>query len=267
MSLILLLGCSVCFTCSDRFRQGEKVSSFQSKLGQYLLELLDCGVDLIQENHNDFLSDSVFSGSAVIASFRSFLRTPIFTQQKDQNFTDVPLYDMVIQSMERLLKALAKVYEEYSSCVKNLQSDTILPYSSACDSVVNTCSVDNDRSRIVDMELDVNDDSRDSDILSVGGKISSVSASAEKWKFGMISLISRFFPVLHVVTWNILSELMDKECDSKVYFRIIALIIQKLYYLIYIFIFYIQVCERIAYDLCQHPHWSSSTNITDLVWQ
>lgn len=218
LSLILLLGCSVCFTCFAPFRQGEKVSSFQSKLGQYLLELLDRGVNLIQENHNDFLSYSVSSGSAFIASFRSFVCSPIFMQQKDQNFTDVPLYDMVIQSMKRLLKALANVYEEYSICVKSLQSDTILPYSSAHDSRVNTCSVDNDRSRIVDMELDVNDDSRDLDILSVGGKISSVSPSAEKWKFGMISLISRFFPVLHVVTWDILFELMEKECDSKVYF-------------------------------------------------
>lgn len=186
-------------------------------MGQYLLELLDCGVGLVQGNHNDFLSDTIFSGSVLVSSFRSFVSSPIFFQQRDQNFIDVPFYDAMIQSMKRLLKELAKVYEEYSN-VKSLQSDTILPYSSVCDSPVNPFSVDNDRSRIVDMELDVNDDSRDSDSLSVGGKISSVSPSAEKWKFGMISLISKFFSVLHGPTWNILFELMNKECGSKVFF-------------------------------------------------
>lgn len=186
-------------------------------MGQYLLELLEGAVNLIQGNRNDILSDSIFSGSALIASFRSFVCSPIFRRQNEQNFTDIPLYGVVIESMKRLLEALTKVYKEYSSCVTGLQFDTILQDSSGCDTPVNnTYSVDNDKSRIVDMELDINDDSRDVNILAVGGKISSVSPSAEKWKFGMISLISRFFPVLHVFTWEILFELLDKECNSKV---------------------------------------------------
>ncbi|EXB94190.1 hypothetical protein L484_007853 [Morus notabilis] len=99
---------------------------------------------------------------------------------------------------------------------------------------------DSSKSRIMDLELDVNDDAGDVDILAVCGKRSSgISSSVEKWKFNMISLISGFFSVLHVVTWDILFELMDKECNSK-------------------------VRERILYNLCQHPYWSPSSNFTDL---
>ncbi|KAK1557115.1 hypothetical protein Q3G72_018224 [Acer saccharum] len=29
--------------------------------------------------------------------------------------------------------------------------------------------------------------------------------------------------------------------------------------------FSFKVCEKILYNLCQHPHWSSSTKVTDLV--
>ncbi|XP_060670261.1 serine/threonine-protein kinase ATM [Ziziphus jujuba] len=222
-------------------RQREKDSSFLSKMGQNLIELLEGAVNLIQENHNEILSDSIFSGSALMASFRSFVYSPIFIRQNEQNFTDIPLYGVVIQSTKRLLEALTKVYKEYSSCVISGQSDTTPQPSSGCDTPVNnTYSVDNDKNRIVDIELDINDDSRDVNSFVVGGKISSVSPSAEKWKFGMISLISRFFPVLHVFTRDILFELLDEECNSK-------------------------VRERIIYELCKHPYWSSSTNIADLV--
>lgn len=246
-------------------------------MGQNLIELLEGAVNLIQENHNEILSDSIFSGSALMASFRSFVYSPIFIRQNEQNFTDIPLYGVVIQSTKRLLEALTKVYKEYSSCVISGQSDTTPQPSSGCDTPVNnTYSVDNDKNRIVDIELDINDDSRDVNSFVVGGKISSVSPSAEKWKFGMISLISRFFPVLHVFTRDILFELLDEECNSKVYIMIYKDIliyknpyIQKLYYLLFfIFIFYyFQVRERIIYELCKHPYWSSSTNIADLVWE
>ncbi|KAL5544201.1 hypothetical protein UlMin_007985 [Ulmus minor] len=218
-------------------RKGEQVLLFLSKMGQYLLELLDCAVDAIQGNHNDLLflgclsSESISSCRALVASLRSLACSPLFVGQTDQNFTNFPLHGALIGSMERLLKALARVYEEHCNSVTSLQSETILQDLTVSNTPQNFC---------LDMDLDVGDDSREGDILAVGGNlVTGASSSAEKWKLGMILLISGFFSVLQVVTWDTLFELMKKECDSK-------------------------VRERILYNLCQHPYWSS-TKITELV--
>ena len=64
----------------------------------------------------------------------------------------------------------------------------------------------------------MNEDTKDVDILTFGGKTTTaVSFSIVKWKLGMISLISYFFSVLDFVTWDILFEVMGKECETKVY--------------------------------------------------
>ncbi|EXB87890.1 Serine/threonine-protein kinase ATM [Morus notabilis] len=228
-------------------RQGEGISPFPSKVGQHLLELLDRAVDVIQSNQND-LSSGCFSydffvgDRALVTSFGSFVSSPLFVEQRDQSCTDIALYDAVRQSTERLLKELAKGYEKYCNSSTVFQSEKMLQGLSASVTPVHSMPpFDSSKSRIMDLELDVNDDAGDVDILAVGGKRSSgISSSVEKWKFNMISLISGFFSVLHVVTWDILFELMDKECNSK-------------------------VRERILYNLCQHPYWSSSSNFTDLI--
>ncbi|CAB4280796.1 unnamed protein product [Prunus armeniaca] len=229
-------------------RQREEASSFLSKLGQYLLEWLNCAVHVTQGNHNDFLalgclgSDFASNGtSSIVASLRSFVYSPIFSRWKDQNHVDVELYGSIIQLMERLLKALAKVYEVYGNGLSSHKYDVALQDLSACDiQIQNSCPSGSQKSRIVDMELDVNEDSRDVDVLTVGGKIASrVSSSVEKWKLDMILLISDFFPVLHV-TWDVLFELLLKESDQ-------------------------MVREKILLSLCQHPYWSSPENVTDMV--
>ncbi|KAL4634029.1 hypothetical protein ACB092_04G167700 [Castanea dentata] len=233
-----------CFT-----RKSEEVSPFLSEMGKCLLELLDHARSVIQGNYTNFRSlsclgsDSIFGGTnALVASLRSFICCPIFMKWRDQDDLDVFLYGSVMQSMERLLHALVKLYEEYSECVRNFRSENILQDLSVSDnSVQNSFTSDGNKSRIMDMELDVNEDSRDVDILTVGVKIATgISFSSEKWKFNIISVISSFFSVLPIVTWDILFELMGKESDQK-------------------------VCEKILYNLCQHPYWSSSAKITDLV--
>lgn len=205
-------------------RKSEGVSQFMSKMGKYLLELLDCALSFIQENHNDFQSlgslgsDSIFGGTnSLAASLQCFICCPIFTKRREENNLDVFLYGSLVQSMERLLKALVKVYEEHS-IARNFQSDVSLQDLSASDNFVGDfLPSDSNKSRIMDMELDVNENSSDVEILTVGGKIATgMSFSSEKWKLGMISLISSFFPVLQVVTWDVLFELMGKESDRKV---------------------------------------------------
>ncbi|PRQ24322.1 putative non-specific serine/threonine protein kinase [Rosa chinensis] len=216
-------------------RQREEVSSFVSKLGRYLLELLDFAVTVTQGNDCLALSSDLLSNgaSSIVASFRSFAHSPIFSRQHDQNHVDAELYGAIMQVMERLLKAMSNVYEEFSSGAgeRLTACDTLKQYSFPADS---------NKSRIVDMELDVNEDTGDMDTLSDGGKTASgVFSSVKKWKLGMISLISNFFSVLHT-TWDVLFKLLSKERDQ-------------------------MVREKIMFSLCQHPFWSSAENFKEMV--
>ncbi|KAJ0047583.1 hypothetical protein Pint_15443 [Pistacia integerrima] len=225
-----------------------EVSFFLSKVGQYLLELIDHSVDLIQESYNDvqslccFGSNSDFNErSSLVSSIRSFICSTVFVEWRDQDVLDATLYDGLIKAIERVLRALARLYEKYSDCISNIQSETMLSEVSVSDTPLQvSCQLNSNKSRIVDMELDVNEDTKNVDILTVNGNFATgMSYSAVKWKLDIISLISAFFSVLHV-TWDILFELMEKECSP-------------------------EVREKILYYLCQHPNWSSSTKITDLV--
>ncbi|GLT47213.1 hypothetical protein SLA2020_209240 [Shorea laevis] len=230
-------------------RRQEETSSFLSKLGQYLLELLSHALNIIEEKHNNFQSLSFWGFSSnfnekstILASFRSFVSCPLFIYCRDQDTMGFVHFNLVIQSMERLLKAIAKLYDDYNECVVNLQSETISSQLSTPDSPVKILNpLDGNKSRIMDMELDVNEDVKDVDILAACGKAAAgTSFLAVKWKLGMISLISSFFSVLHVVTWDVLFDLMEKEHDLKVY-------------------------ENVLCNLFQHPHWSSYAKLTDLV--
>ncbi|KAL9337902.1 hypothetical protein Peur_069671 [Populus x canadensis] len=229
-------------------RKGEEASPFLSKMSQYLLELLDHAVNTIQGNSNDLQALGCSGSSSdynlkttLIASFRSFVFSPIFVKSRDETALDVVLYDAITQSMERLLKELAELYNQFSECVRSPHSDPSLPDLPSTDSKLQIHGPSGSNTRIMDMELDVTEDTQDVDILPVGGITGTgLSFSALKWKLGMISLLSSFHPVLDFVTWDVLFELMENESDNK-------------------------VRENILYHLCQHIHWSSSAKITDLV--
>ena len=111
------------------FRKSEEVSPFLSEMGKCLLELLDHARSVIQGNYTNFRSlsclgsDSIFGGTnTLVASLRSFICCPIFMKWRDQNHMVVFLYGSVMQSMERLLHALMKLYEEDSEWVRNFLS-------------------------------------------------------------------------------------------------------------------------------------------------
>ncbi|CAL5362027.1 unnamed protein product [Camellia sinensis] len=199
----------------------EEVSSFLTKMGQYSIKLLDCAVSGIEKSHNDarrgcLNSNYIFEGmNSVIASSKSFVCSPLFNKWRDQNVFDVVVYTAISQSIERLLKALAKLYEEYSQSATNFQPQIDLPDFSASITSVPKSPSNSSISMIMDMELDLVEDSKDVDVIAVSGKtVSGVSVSAGTWKFDIISLISCFFAVLPVVTWEILFDLMDKENDA-----------------------------------------------------
>ncbi|MED6127526.1 hypothetical protein PIB30_088840 [Stylosanthes scabra] len=178
--------------------------------------------------------------SSLAVAVHCFLYTPIFKEWRDLKMLEVVPFGDVIKSVERLLNAFVDLYEGYTQHVSNLQSQTVIQ-DIAIDSIQSSCLHDSSKSKIVDVELDVNDDSRDIDNLAVRKKIGSdVWSSAEKWKTGTILLISYFFSATHVLTWDVLFKLLDKECDP-------------------------MVRGKILYHLCQHPHWSNATMFADLV--
>lgn len=213
-------------------RNREEVSSFLSKLGQFLLELLNHAVNVIQENKNDSRSlgflgftSSFNQKSAIVVSFNTFVLGPLFTQRRDGDALDVVLYDAVKQSLQKLLKAFTELYDEYTESITNLWSGLLASNSSGSDSSIRISNhADSNKSRIMDMELDVDEDGKDITIQTSSGKIpSGGSFSAVKWKLGMVSLISSFFLVLHDKTWDVLSNLLGKELDFKVWKSVIVL--------------------------------------------
>ncbi|XP_022135092.1 serine/threonine-protein kinase ATM isoform X3 [Momordica charantia] len=236
------------FICgSTLIRQREQASLFISRLGHYILEMTGHAVNVIQgycrdfKHFNCFGSDSFFDlTSSVVTSFRSFASCPIFKSETNHNALDVDLYGALILSMENFLKALSELYQEYSRSNKNLHSEVILKDFDAPITLGNFPPVDTEVSRILDVELDVNDDSNDMDVLAVKRSMAPGMSSATIWKLRMISLISSFCSVLHEVTWEVLFELLEKECDSK-------------------------VCEEILYHLSQNILWSSSEKVMNLM--
>lgn len=197
--------------------------AFCSKLSQHLKVMLDKAVRIIQEDSDHRASCLNYDPScedtgSLVASVHCFLSSPIFLEWRDQNLMDFVPFGEVIQSVERLLKAFVNLYEGYSKHLMSLQSEMTMQDIACTDSYQSSCSYDKSKSRIVDMELDVNDDSRDVDSLAVVKQMGSCVSSAEKWKIGMITLISYFFSASHALTWDILFKLLEKEYDPKVDF-------------------------------------------------
>lgn len=233
-STISVSDVSLCALLSDlhafcSFRVREELPLFINKLGNCVVKCLECAASIIQENINDIgengclACNSIFDGwDLVIASFRSLAYSPLFIKLGDQIAIDDALYNTIIQTIERLLSILAKLYVKSSECIRSLQSEIVSPDLPASEFPCQNPIPVEGKVRIMDMELDVCEDSKNVDVIAVSGTIaSSVSFSSGKWKLDMISLISSFFPVLPAVTWEILFDLMRKETEPKVYLEII----------------------------------------------
>ncbi|XP_008453086.1 serine/threonine-protein kinase ATM isoform X2 [Cucumis melo] len=230
---------------STLIRQWEKASLFTSRLGRYILEMMNHAVNVIQgycrdiKHLNFFGSDSFLdTTSSVVTSFRSFASSFIFNMETCHKAPDVDLSGAFNLSMENLLKALSQLYQEYSISNKNLHSEAnSRDFDAPVSPLANSPLADAEVSRILDMELDVNNDSNDMDTKR---SMTPGMLSATVWKLRMISLISSFSSVLLESTWEVLFVLLENECDSK-------------------------VCEQIMYHLSQNILWSSSEKVLNMM--
>ncbi|XP_017218492.1 serine/threonine-protein kinase ATM [Daucus carota subsp. sativus] len=220
---------------SHMTRISKEVSPFLSKIGFYLSDLLECAVSMIQEYFNDIMhkydsKSSIDRVKSILVSFRSLTSSPLFGIWTVHNVIDVKTRTSINESFKRLLKALAELYDRSISCSDDLQSDIDVPDSSktyAPDS-----SQAKSRSKIVDMDLDGDDDGNDIE--------GSSPASAANLKLHFVSLISNFFAVVPVAAWDVMFNLMEKETDPR-------------------------ALESLLTNLCQHPYWSSDKKLLNLV--
>ncbi|KFK34114.1 hypothetical protein AALP_AA5G103600 [Arabis alpina] len=238
----IFIGCSLlCHFMHGSYitRKGKGSSSFFLKACQYLLESLDYAVEAVLKSLNDFqrlgplgFGSDFNEKSSIVVSMRSLTSSPVFSNRRDQNLLATS-YDAIFQSLENLLRSFAKVYGEYTEQSWNTQSDTVSSKSLALDSP--------EVGRIVDMDLDLAEDTKEIDLITAGGKsVPGMPVSTGNWKLGMISLIACFSPVLQFPTWDVLYSIMEKECDPK-------------------------VLENILFHLCQLSCSTSMPKVNDLV--
>ncbi|KAI3914770.1 hypothetical protein MKW98_002006 [Papaver atlanticum] len=221
-------------------------SSFITKICELLVRLLQHAVSVINENINSIRrhgcagSSLILDGTgSTLVSLKSLISSPVFSSGKDQNvFADV-LSGAIVHAIEKLLRAFAKLFEQFGDGSRSEYSDiaTAELFSASETCPQGSYLLGGNRASIVDMELDVNEDSKDMDFTSKGIV---TPLSSVKWKVDMISVMTIFFTVLPVITWEILFDLMHKENDS-------------------------EVSEYILYILCKHLSGSSFAKLSDLV--
>ncbi|CAA0826719.1 ataxia-telangiectasia mutated, partial [Striga hermonthica] len=232
--------------CSYSSRIREDISPFFFKLGEAMLELLDHAISVIEKTYNDAISgcwglNSLFNNAELtVASFKSFISSPLLSKWPEKNNTSRGLYSRIIQSAEKLLKGLAKLYEGCSGHRMNIHANITSP---DLPSVLDSVPLGRSKSLILDMELDMNGGSMHVDSLAVDGDgdhTSGASISFVNQKMDLLLIMSSFLPILPSLTWEILFNLKETESNPK-------------------------VSEKFLLILCQHPHWSSCKQLLDLV--
>ncbi|XP_051142572.1 serine/threonine-protein kinase ATM isoform X2 [Andrographis paniculata] len=230
---------------STRIR--EDISPFFLKLGESLLDFLEHAVSAVEKTDNDTISgclglNSIFSNRGLtVASFKSFIRSPLLSKWQGKEDTTAGLYACIVESMERLLKSLAKLFEGCSGYRKNLHPNIVIPGQLEIRSVDDDAPRNHSKNLLSDMELDWSSGSSDANVLSIDDDPApGVSTSLVNQKLDFLLMLSSFFSILPSVTWEVLYNLLEKESDPKVYGNLLS-------------------------ALCQHPHWSSSIQLSNLV--
>ncbi|XP_075512286.1 serine/threonine-protein kinase ATM-like isoform X2 [Primulina tabacum] len=134
----------------------------------------------------------------------------------------------------------AKLYEGCSECRRNSQAKPDFPNLSDAHSIHDPLPLNSREKLILDVEMDMNGGSIDVDRLGIdGSQTTGSSVSLVNQKLNFLSIISSFFPILSLLTWEIMFNLREKENDHKYLKNFLCI-------------------------LSRHPHWSSCRHILDL---
>ncbi|EPS67915.1 hypothetical protein M569_06858, partial [Genlisea aurea] len=215
----------MCCSCSARF--GEEINTFVQQLGGSLLDMLDQINFLIGETYEKLTSGSSGLNSIIsnfetsFLSFKSFLSSPllnVWKKEKDNEFSG--LYAKMVQSVERLLEGLAKVYEKFLGCTNGAPGRKKgFHYLADTQSLHDPHSLNSSKSLVLDEELDLNSGSSDADYLAVDSdnfSLYQVCGSMLNQKLDFLQILSYFFLILPSETWDILFKLQENECEQKI---------------------------------------------------
>ncbi|KZV34741.1 serine/threonine-protein kinase ATM [Dorcoceras hygrometricum] len=198
------------------------IPPFFSKLGESLLGYLTHAILVVEKYYNDGLAGCLDWNSIIndidstAASFKSFICSPFFSNCQEKDMASSGFFSGIVQSSESLLKALAKLYEGCSECRKNSQEKPYFPDLSEVHSIDDSFPLNSRKRLILDVELDTNGGSTDVDSLGIlGGQTAGSSISIVNQKLNFLSIISTFFPILSLSTWEILFNLREKENDPQ----------------------------------------------------
>lgn len=199
--------------------------AYMAKLFDFVSKLLDLVILKIEEKCCEVQGSGcvglsfVFDASgSTLCAFHCLNSCPLFSLPKERNNFNYELLEPIIQSIESILVALAKLFVIISNCARNTISGICmqgLPLSPSTSfqefSPMSGCGM-----QIVDMDLDVDGGSKNVDFLSASGNNKLVSSSPLQLKLKLVSVISTFFSVSPLLTWQTLFDMIERETDDKV---------------------------------------------------
>uniref|UniRef100_A0A0D9UVU7 Serine/threonine-protein kinase ATM n=1 Tax=Leersia perrieri TaxID=77586 RepID=A0A0D9UVU7_9ORYZ len=219
----LLYACSlVCnlIHCSLLSRVIDEKSSFLQAMLDYVTNAIKHIVSVVMKERAELshsltnLGSSFDTTGSALSSFKSFMCSPIFSLWRVNNKTNSVLG--VTELLDELLVAISQLFSHLSSLMNNFDGDNpskMLPLSFV--SLSEDLNPDS-RSSFVDMDLDMTG-SGEVDTVTAGGSGSmGISPRPLERKLELVYIISSFFSVVPIHTWEVLYNLAEKEVDVKV---------------------------------------------------
>ncbi|KAF2947934.1 serine/threonine-protein kinase ATM isoform X2 [Oryza sativa Japonica Group] len=219
----LVYACSlVCnlIHCSLLSRVFEEKSSFLQVMLDYVTNAIKHIVSVVMKEHAELSHGltnlgSVFdtTGSA-LSSFKSFMHSPLFSLWRVNNKTSSVLG--VTELLDELLEAISELFAQFSSLMNNFDGDNpskMLPVPFV--SLSEDLHPDN-RSSFVDMDLDMTGSGEVDPVTAGGSGSMGISPRPLECKLELVCIISTFFSVVPLHTWEVLYNLADKEVNIKV---------------------------------------------------
>ncbi|OQU86537.1 serine/threonine-protein kinase ATM isoform X2 [Sorghum bicolor] len=222
----LVLVCSLLCNlihCALLSRSMEEKSSLLQEAVDYITNILKHIVAFVMKKNDGLshgltnLSSALDTTGSTLSSIKSLLSSPIFNLSRVDNRVCSVVIKSITELLDELLVAISQLFCQISSLVSNFDAEStgkVLPTSSVNSEDLNP--ILDCKSSVADMDLDVMD----------SGELDSVKASASgsmgnflrplEWKLDLVCIISTFFSVSSLHTWEILYSLLEKENDVKV---------------------------------------------------
>uniref|UniRef100_J3KVN7 Serine/threonine-protein kinase ATM n=1 Tax=Oryza brachyantha TaxID=4533 RepID=J3KVN7_ORYBR len=205
--------------CSLLSRVIDEKSSFLQAMLDYVTNIIKHTVSVVMKEHAELSNGLTNLGSAfdttgsVLSSFKSFMCSPIFSLWRVNN--KVSSVHDATEFLDELLVAISQLFSQLSSLMNNFDGDNpskILPVSVV--SLSEDINPDG-RSSLVDMDLDMTGTGEVDPVTAGGSGSMGISPRPLEYKLQLVYIISTFFSVVPLHTWEVLYDLAEKEVDVK----------------------------------------------------